>query len=276
MACPANRGDLPDVKNIFRVTGLAVALATVGLAAPAYAAGSTATTMTLTPNYTSITSGQPLSFLAAITPFSVVGPAGTVKITGTVDFAVVNGHGASVACPVVKPLNPGGKARCTIPKGVLLAADGPFTATATYSGDDTFGGSSATASATASEAGTRVIVSLDTKPPVSGASTTVTVQVSGGAATALLTGNVIFQASSSYHVSSALNCTGTAKTAAANNIKAVSGQQAVCVLPAGWFKVPTPSTTNPKPKGSWSISVTYTGNSSFLPSFKTLQGNVAG
>jgi len=246
-------------------------IATVGMSTPAYAAGSTATTLTVTPSKTLINSGQALTFLAAVAPNKV----DTVKATGTVDWTVRSATGAAVPCTTVTPLSLGGKSKCTIAKGILLAGDAPFTASATYSGDATFAGSSATATVDGTSSKTAVKMVLDAKP-VSGASTTVTVTVSDGPATTLVSGTVIFTISSTYHSTGTTRCTGSLTPVSANNVKPVVAQQAVCVIPAGWFKVPSPSSTNPKPRGSWSISATYNGNSSFLPSYKTMQGSVAG
>ena len=84
--------------------------ATAVATAPAYATGSTVTAMTVTGSKTTITSGQPVAFTAAVTPAKI----GSTKITGTVNWTVTGQDGSNVPCTTIKPLNSGGKSKCQI------------------------------------------------------------------------------------------------------------------------------------------------------------------
>lgn len=84
-----------------------------------------ATTTTLTPSASPAQFGQPVTFTATVTPGETGAPTGTVTFTdGSTDLAE-------------EPLSPAGNATYT--SSALPA--GPHTITATYSGDDTYAGS---------------------------------------------------------------------------------------------------------------------------------------
>jgi len=236
-------------------------------AVPAFADGTTNTTLTVTPTLTTITSGKAISFGSAITPAIV----GKTKITGTVDWTVTGADGTVVPCSTIKPLTGGGKARCSISNGILLAQDSPFTVVASYSGDANFGPSTGSTTFTATPAVTHVKLTLDALPS-SGSPTTATATIKGGPATSLIGGTVIFTISSSRPGGVATHCTGTAKPVLANNIQTLVTQVATCNLPAGWITVAKPTPTYKRPFTAWSISAVYNGNDSFSPSFLTRKG----
>ena len=236
--------------------------------APAYAAGSTVTSMSVTGNKTTITSGQPVSFTAAVTPAKV----GTTKITGTVDWTVTGADGTNVTCTTLKPLSSGGKSKCQIAKGILLAGSAPFTVTADYSGDANFAPISGSTSLAATVGMTRVVLALSAVP-TGGAATTVTATVTDGPATALISGNVVFTISSQFHTAGvAVRCSGSQTPVSLNNVQPVVGGIATCNLPAGWMTLPKVSKSTPKPSDAWSVTAVYNGNSSFATSFKLKKG----
>ena len=236
--------------------------------APAYAAGSTVTALSVTSNKTTMTSGQPVSFTAAVTPSKV----GSTKITGTVDWTVTGQDGSVIPCTTVKPLSSGGKAKCQIAKGFLLAGSAPFAVAADYSGDANFAPSSGSTSQAVTMAKTRVQLELNAVP-TGGAATTVTATVSDGPATPLIAGNVVFTVSSQFHTAGVqVRCAGTLTPASLNNVQPVSAGVATCDLPAGWMTLPKLSKTNPRPSDAWSVTAVYNGNASFATSFKLKKG----
>ena len=236
-------------------------------AVPAFADGTTNTTLTVTPTLTTITSGKAISFGSAITPAIV----GKTKITGTVDWTVTGADGTVVPCSTIKPMTGGGKARCSIANGVLLAKDAPFTVVASYSGDANFGPSTGSTTFAMTPTKTIIKVTLDA-PPSSGSPTTATATIKGGPATSLIDGTVVFTISSSRPAGASPHCSGTAKSPLANNIQPVVDQVATCTIPAGWVTVAKPTPTDKHPYTAWSISAVYNGNDSFSPSFLTRKG----
>lgn len=255
------------MRRVIRATALAAALATTsgGLAvlatAPAFADGSNATTTTVAPSHPEEETGQPVAFNSAL-----ASTTGTGKFTGTVTWTVTGSDGSVVPCESVKALTSGGKSQCKIAKGLLLAGASPYTATATYGGDGNYAGSSGSF-ALAVTARATVVKLVITTPPTSGAATVATATVVGGPATALLTGTVVFTATSGTHAGGVVvGCTGTAtgkNSVLANDTVTLSSQVAVCNLPAGWMIVPKAGTQNPKPTDNWSVTAFYNGNGSF-------------
>ena len=245
------------------------ALAASSIAAvPAFADGTTSTTVAVTANKSTITSGRPVNFTAVVTPATV----GTAKITGTVDWTVTGADGTVVPCTKTKALTSGGRAHCNVGKGILLAQDAPFTATASYSGDTNYGASSGSSVVSLTSGATHLHLALSAHPS-SGAAITATATIVGGPASALVSGTVIFTISASSHAAGVgARCTGTATPPNANNIKTVVAATATCDLPAGWLVVPSVTKANLHPFAAWSVSAVYNGNVSFGPSFKTLKG----
>jgi hypothetical protein len=237
-------------------------------AAPAYAAGSTVTSMTVTANKTTLTSGQPVSFSALVSPAKV----GKTKITGTVTWTVTGADGSVIPCTTPPVLSTGGKSSCKIAKGILLAGSAPFTAVADYSGDATFAPINASTSVDVTAGLTRVVLAFSAVP-TGGAATTVTATVTDGPATALLSGNVVFTISSQFHAAGvSARCTGTQTPVALNNVQPLTGGVATCNLPAGWMVLPKLSKSTPKPSTGWSVTAVYNGNASFSTAFKLKQG----
>jgi hypothetical protein len=232
--------------------------------APAYAAGSTVTAMSVTGNKTTIPSGGSVSFTAVVTPAKV----GKTKITGTVTWTVTGQDGSTVACTTVKPLTGNGKSKCKIGQGVLLGASAPFTAVADYSGDANFAPVTASTSVAVTQGKTHVVLAFSAVPS-DGAATTVTATVIDGPATSLLYGNVVFTASSQFHTAGvSVRCTGSLMPPSLNNVQPLVAGVATCNLPAGWMVLPKVTKGNPKPSDAWSVSAVYNGNSSFMTSFR--------
>jgi hypothetical protein len=236
--------------------------------APAYAAGSTVTAMTVTGNKTTITSGQSVSFNAAVTPAKV----GSTKITGTVTWTVTGADGTVVPCTTLKPLNSGGKSKCQIGNGVLLGASAPFTVAVAYSGDANFAPANASTSIDVTQGKTRTLLVLSAVP-TGGAATTLTATVSDGPATAAISGNVVFTVSSQFHAAGvSVRCAGSLSPASLNNVQPVVSGVATCDLPAGWMTLPKLSKGTPKPSDGWSVTAVYNGNASFMTSFRLKKG----
>ena len=270
---------MTNVRRSLRLAGMAVVVSaavigsTAVVAAPAFADAATATTLTVTANKTTMTSGKPVSFTAAVVPAKV----GTTKITGVVDWTVVGHDGSIVPCTTITALSGGGKSRCHILKGSLLGAASVYTATATYSGDAAFATSTGSTTLEVTPGITRVKIDISAVP-TSGAATTFTATVSDGPATPLVAGTVVFTVNSQYHApgtplnSGAIRCSGTALPVASNNTKTLVAQVATCSVPAGWMTVPNATKANPKPQDGWSVVATYNGNSSFFSSSASKRG----
>ena len=255
----------------FRLAGVAVVLSGVivgGVAvagAPAFAGTTNPTTLTVTGNKTTITSGQPIAFNAVVGPSKV----GTSKISGTVVWTVTGQDGSVVPCANIPVLSSGGKSKCSISHGVLLAAASPYVASASYSGDANFDPSTGSGNVPVTPTTTHVKLSFDAFP-TPGAATVVTATVVDGPASVLISGIVQFVITSQYHGSGAPpRCIGTQIPVANNNKVPVSAQTAVCNLPANWMVLPRMSASNPKPSCYWSISANYNGTTSFFSSIAT-------
>ena len=72
------------MKNLLRAASLAIVILTMGVAVPAFAAGSTVTTTTVVASKPSIYSGQAEVFRATVAPTKV----GMTKITGSITWTV--------------------------------------------------------------------------------------------------------------------------------------------------------------------------------------------
>jgi hypothetical protein len=265
---------MTNVRRSIRLAGLAAVLSTSVIgsaavaAAPAFAAGTTPTTLTVTSNKTTLTSGKSVAFTALVAPAK----SGSTKITGAITWTVTGNDGSVVPCTTVTPLTPSGKSLCKIATGNLLAGSGPYTAAASYPGDATFGPSSGSGSVSVTSGTTRVKLALSATP-TGGAAITVTATVAAGPGTPLVQGNVVFTISSQYHAPGVTaRCSGTLTPASLNNVKPLSAQVATCDLPAGWMVLPKASSSNPKPSDGWSVSGVYNGNGSFTTSFATKKG----
>ena len=249
---------------------MGTALAVAGIGATVVAGGTavadgtaTPTTVTVTANHDMLATGKGVSFNAVVSPAKV----GTEKITGAVTFTITGADGSVVPCTSVSALTGGGKSRCKVDKGVLLAGSAPYTVVASYGGSTsgTFAAGSGTTTLDMVPTSTRVKLALDVVP-TSGAATNVTATVVDGPATTLLTGQVVFTVASAYHAAGIkVACTGS-------NTQDLTGQTATCALPAGWMTVPRPTVFNPKPQDAWSVSAVYVGNTSFTLSSATKKG----
>lgn len=126
------------MRILLRAASLTIVISTVGVAAPAYAAGRTATSTTVTARMPTVYSGRPAAFRAQVSPTKV----GKTKITGSFTWTVTGHDGTVIPCSSASPLNNGGKSTCKFFKATLLAAASPLTMTAAYSGDAIFAASS--------------------------------------------------------------------------------------------------------------------------------------
>lgn len=127
------------------------------------------TTTTLSSSPANPTSGQPITYTAAVTAADGLTPAGTVTFTETP-------HGSTTAvtmCTVAVPTN--GKATCTTSS--LTSSGSPYTVSATYGGNTTFTASSATTTQTFLTP-TSTSVSAQPGSPTTGGSVVLTAAVS--------------------------------------------------------------------------------------------------
>ncbi len=135
--------------------------------------GKQATTTTLTPNSTSSVFGQPVTLTA-----TVAASAGSSAVpTGSVIFSNGSTQVGSA------PLKAGGVASVSVSNLPV----GTYPLTATYSGDNTFAGSSGTASVTIGKAATTTTVSLSGNSVSPGQTVTVTATVVPAGATGQVT-----------------------------------------------------------------------------------------
>ncbi|HEX7443102.1 MAG TPA: hypothetical protein VF320_04400 [Acidimicrobiales bacterium] len=236
------------------------------MSAPAGAASaspSQATTVTVTssrPDATTAFSGSPVTLRAQVAP-TLLPPH--IHITGSVAWTITGSDGSTLGCGRVLPLHNNGKTVCFVNSGQLVASASPYTVTADYSGDANFQASSGTFSQAVGLRATRLRISLDAAP-TSGAATTVNVLVEAGQGTSLVSGLAVFATASSNHAVKA--------ACALSNAQPVVGALATCQLPAGWMTVRAPTPSVPHPLTRWQITVAYSGNSSFGPSNKSMQG----
>jgi hypothetical protein len=150
---------------------------------------------------------------------------------------------------------------------MLLAADSPYSVTAAYSGDTTFGLSSDTISQTVTAATTHITLSFDPKP-TAGEASVVTATLSGGSGS-LPTGDVTFVIASSDPTKPVMLLCGGVKSPGAN-FAALSSNGATkpeavatCDLVAGWFNVPAATTGDPHPSATWEVSASYDGDNNY-------------
>jgi len=264
----------------------AASLAIVPLTASAQGSGATAVAVAAHPGAT--VSGHPLTIVAKVT--AVTGDSDTTSgrvlrftarkgatanatvPTGTVTFSITGSHSSSISCKTsnVVTIKHSGKAICKVAAEQLLAADSPYSITATYSGDDNFAGSVGTTSEVVSKARTRVVIKKDSKP-VSGSANTFTAVIKGGPGGSDLGGTVVFSVSDTPSQNKSLRtCAGgdTQPVAVTGNVGT-----ATCVLQAGWFIVPNATHTTPHPHGAWNVTASYSGDGNFIQATGTKSGH---
>ncbi len=232
---------------------------------------STATTTTLKAP-ASVVTGHALTITAIVSP-SKTGGHPVVRATGSVTFTIVGSHASVVNCTNTPVVTAKGRALCKVAAGSLQAAASPYSVTAVYSGDDNFIGSTGTLSQTVTAAPTRLKLMFESKPTSGSASTFI--------ATVTATRGLLPDGSVQFSVSSSPAPTNTAllKCAHGNNQVLSANdatppvQTATCALSAKWFKVPAPTTTDPKPVASWTVTATYaSANGNFRASNATKSG----
>ncbi len=159
------------------------------LSAPAGAL--TTTTTTVTDNASSIVTGGTLIFTATVS--GLPGPP-----TGTVTWTVT-GPSAVTTCAVPTPLDVNGKGTCSVPNAQL----GTYSASATYSGDLVYSGSTGTDNTATVKAASTTAVTDNASSIVTGGSLIFTATVSGPVGTP--TGSVTWSGSGP----TAVNCAST-------------------------------------------------------------------
>ncbi len=197
---------------------------------------------------TSTSAGAKVSFVAVVTP------ARAPTATGSITFTINGSDGSTPSCmsgntvPVA-----GGKGKCIVPAGTLLATGSTYSVTASYSGDNNYAGSTNTITQTVSPVEVHIFIKFVIKPTNGGAAE-FAAQVKGPKGVQL-PGDVLFAVASSTkgkHV-----CAGGPAQPVVDNV-------ATCNLPEGWIVVPSPTGSNKYPKAHWAISALYVGNPNYL------------
>jgi hypothetical protein len=232
-----------------------------------------ATTVTVTAKKVSVITGRPIKFQAQVSP----NVDGKTKTTGTVTWTVTGVDGSTVTCDPATSLftvTKSGRASCGIDAATLAGASAPYTATATYSGDDTFEGSSGSFSEGVSPANSHAKLSFE-EPPANGAATTVDVNVTGGAATGLITGQATFSVDAfTFKGVKAINCDGDKLYNIQTLTDGTESATASCTLEAGWLTLPAVTNQDKNPKAFYSIVATISSTSTL--SFTTVTARKTG
>jgi hypothetical protein len=256
------------VRKIAIATGAGAVATVSALALSPFSANAdptpTATTTTVTAAGT-VTTGRVAIFIAAVSPFKTLPPHVT-KAGGTVSFTITGKNSLPVSCVggnSALPLNGKGKAACKVAANGVLAAQSPYTVTATYTGATGFAGSQGVLSQAIGKARTGVKITYDAKP-TGGSATTFTATVTNGSGP-LPTGTVLFAVSSSPGANhKALKCAGgNNQPVSANGATPPILAVATCSLSSGWFKVASASKANPHPSSSWNVTAVYSGDGSY-------------
>jgi large repetitive protein len=235
--------------------GSVMALAGLGfLATPAAAAlKTTTTTVTAT---TAAYTGAPVTFTATVTH-------GLQTPTGTVTFAVVGADASTPVCDggsdvfTLAPATTGSSAACSFAAG-LDASGSPFTVTATYSGDSTFGTSSGMVSKVIHKGATTTAVSAASNPTVTGQGVAFTAVVAPTSpSTGVPTGTVTFTVTGR---------DGTAFPCDAGNTPTLDGSDmAQCAIAAGLLAGDSP----------YAVTAAYAGDPNYAASTGSLSQAVA-
>jgi Bacterial Ig-like domain (group 3) len=217
------------------------------------------TTMTFASHPSHIISGESVSLKAKV-GFAKIKHT---HISGTVTFTATDGQGNAfeLSCHPKDAVNiqANGKAECNIRAGELLAGNGPYTVTASYSGDTNFDAVSTQETLAPAVANTKIYLGFKPKP-ANGAAATLTARITAGKGTkGISSGNVTFTVFSSN--GGAVTCTNS--TLKGHETVPVTGHVAQCDLAAGWIRVPAG-----KHSATWTASAIYIGNSSYTPTVK--------
>ena len=249
------------------VASLAVVVTSMGVATPAFAAGATPTTITLTTSQPSGTvSGHAVVLRATVSPFRV----GKVLATGAVTWKIYGFNRTLITCSRESTNPRSGKSVCVIAAGTLLANVSPYHVAAIYAGDANFGPSRQTLLQTITAGATTVRIMADARP-TSGAPTTYTAYVRSGQGTPLLKGRVIFAVAASQSAQGVKPvCAGGDSQPLVNS---GGPAYATCTLPAGWFVVPPVKNSDKHPRSRWAVSASYNGNKSFVTGTNTKRGS---
>jgi hypothetical protein len=268
------------LKRIAIVAGAGAVATMTTLAATPFSAGADGTTTPTTTTVTgpsTLTSGHAAKFTATVDADSVP----VTKTTGdTVTFTIVGSDSSTAACAGGSnvPLSGKGKAICKVAADTLSALASPYTVTAVYSGDDTFGSSTGDLSQTVAQAASHLKLTYLARP-TSGSSSTFTATVTGKGGSDP-SGSVQFaaaSATSSSSSSTAWRCTngGNNQTLSASSATPPV-MTATCVLSAKWSKLPAPSKTDPKPVANWNVTATYAGDGNYKSSGASKSGSIKG
>jgi hypothetical protein len=114
--------------------------------------------------------------------------------TGTVTFTITPTVGSPIACSngSTPPVSRSGVATCVVAPGQLVASDAPFTVSAVYSGDLSYGGNSASASQGIQPLSSKTYVAGNPMPPLHGTSVHFTASVIPSLVGVTPTGTVTF------------------------------------------------------------------------------------
>jgi hypothetical protein len=239
------------------------------------AEGATTPTTTTVTESAALVTGHAAKFTATVDADSVP----VTKTTGdTVTFTIVGSDSSTAACVGGSsvPLSGKGKAICKVAAETLSASASPYTVTASFSGDGTFGVSTGDLSQTVTQAGSHLKLAYLSEP-TSGSTSTFTATVIGGAGPTP-SGFVQFAVSATPAPSptSLLKCSGGNHQALSASSATPPVMTATCVLAAKWFKVPASSKKDPKPMATWTVTATYVGDGNYKTSGASKSGSAKG
>ncbi len=210
-----------------------------------------ATSTSLDADNNPVVTGQPVTFTANVT-VNTPGSPSDVLPAGSVEFQA---DGSDIAGCGSVPVDESGAALCTVAAGFTPSSQ---TITASYSGDDNFTGSTASPVTELVNAdATTIAVSASANPPVTGQGVTYTAVVNPiGPGAGTPSGTVTFTVTGPKKP--ALICT-------AGNTVALSAATASCTIPASKLTAGS----------SYSVAVSYSGDSDFSASAGSLQQTIA-
>jgi hypothetical protein len=210
-----------------------------------------ATSTALNADNGSLVTGQAVTFTATVSVNSP-GSAAAAVPGGSVDFQA---DGADLPGCAAVGIDSGGTATCTVPGGFTPSTQ---TITAAYSGDENFTASDAPSlSEPVTPDATTTEVTASANPPVTGQGVVYTATVSPvGPGSGTPTGTATFTVTGPK--SPQPTCTGGATVT-------LAGGSASCVVPANQLI----------PGSTYSVAVTYSGDSGFQPSNGTLEQTIA-
>ena len=226
------------------------------------------TSVWVSTNHPWVETGKGVIFRSHVNPDEL----NRIRISGTMTWTITGNDGSTVPCTTTVPLRSSGKAACRVGAAQLLSTNSPYAVVATYSGDANFQPSTGSVSEGVFRAEVTLRIGVSSRP-VSGAATSVTVQVSSGQASPLIAGKVWFKVASSHSARGvATTCLGPKPIPGRYDGQPVVGGIATCNLPSGWLVVPPVTAGDRHPSSKWLVTASYV-DPSFGWNSKTMSGS---